>query len=116
MKQIRKILLINRKANNIVFAVLLIGLMGAIFYKVAYIRSVFVCGKIIGISKIKGVSYVNYSFIVNGKKYFESVANHDLKRELIMDSLKKIQCVQIEYSFISPAINRFSDKRFLVKE
>ncbi len=112
----RKFLLINRRANNLVFVALIIMLIGLTFYKVAYIKSVFVCGKIIGTSKMRGVSYSNYSFTVNGKKYFDSVANHDLKRELIMDSLKKIQCVQIEYSFISPAINRFSDKRFLVKE
>ncbi|MNJ86057.1 hypothetical protein D3C87_35400 [compost metagenome] len=105
----------NRKANIIVFTTLLIALLGAIFFEVAYLRSTLVCGKITDKSKLRGVTHVNYSFIVEGETYSNSIAIDDLKKDITMDSLEKVNCIQIEYSFISKSINRFVDKRFLSK-
>lgn len=109
----RKSLEANSKINKFIFVILLIAISGAIFYKVAYFRSTFVCGKIVGTSKMRGVNYLHYSFSIDEKKYFSSFAQYDLKNGITIDSLKKVDCIRIEYSFVSKDINRFADKRFL---
>ena len=110
-----KLLKENRKVNTIIFTILTLSCLGAIFFQIAYLKSTFVCGRIIGKSQVKGVTYVEYSFVVNKKTYINSIANYDLKEGITIDSLEKAKCVQIEYSFISESINRFGDKRFLGK-
>lgn len=110
----REFLGTNSKVNNFIFVTLLIAHLGVLFFKIAYLESTFVCGKIIGRSKVKGINYVNYSFVVNGETYFNSISRYDLKNEITIDSLEKVNCIQIEYSFISKSINRFADNRFLI--
>ncbi|MNU55783.1 hypothetical protein D3C71_448660 [compost metagenome] len=109
----RELLERNSKINRLIFAILVISFFGVVFYEVAYFKSTFVCGKIIGTSKMRGVNFLHYSFSIDERSYFSSIAQYDLKNGITIDSLKKVDCIQIEYSFISVAINRFTDKRFL---
>ena len=108
-----KNLITRNKVNKFIFLILILFLSGAAFFEIAYLKSYFACAKIIDVSKVKGINYLNFCFVVNGKKHFSSVARYEINPNISTDSLKNVQCLQIEYSFISETINRVSDKRYL---
>jgi hypothetical protein len=84
-----------------------------LFFKIAFIKSNTVCGKIIGESTTRGATHYKYKFYVNEKVYFATHPYPYFKDNLTLDSLKKIDCIQIEYSSFSPNISKLVDKRVL---
>ena len=96
----------------LLIAVVIIFLL-FVFYQFAYTKSEIICGELFKKSKMKGVSYYDFRFEVDGKKYFGTIPRPYIKENLEFDSLKKIDCIKIETSFISPSINRLVDTRIL---
>lgn len=82
--------------------------------KVAYINSIKTCAKIGHYSSMRGRKLLIYYFNVNENI---SVGNIEVIRvkDISLDSLKKFECIEIEYSKIWSGINRITDKRILEK-
>jgi hypothetical protein len=79
-----------------------------------YIGSQIECGQVDRIGISKGARYVVLEFEIDNKKYTCSQTNSDFK-PFDIDSLKKIECVKIEYSTFLPVFNRVVDERILLK-
>ena len=78
-----------------------------------FLNSKFACAKIIEeIPQAKGGYSAGYVFEVDGKKVKGNVPYSSLK-SISLDSLKKIECVKIEYSNYSTFFNRVIDNRIL---
>lgn len=93
-----------------VFAVII--LVGILAEKIAYTSTKITCGKIVRQSSIRGAYSVYYTFEVDGISKEGGVGTSFLKN-LSLDSLKKIECVKIEYSNFSTYFNRVVDERIL---
>jgi len=79
-----------------------------------YTKSSVVCGKITEKTEIRGASYVIFTFQLNGQTIRGSETASTIVK-LPIDSLQKIECIQIEYSEFSSAFSRIVDKRILKK-
>lgn len=77
-----------------------------------YINSGVTCAKIIGQSESKGASILKYKFILNGDIVYGS-ENSSKFVDFSMDSLKKIDCIKVEYSKFWVLFNRIVDKKVL---
>lgn len=72
------------------------------------------CGRIIElISSSRRHYYFRSSFKINNRSYENDIACIEIKDEFSLDSLKKIQCIKIEYSLFNEATNRIVDERIL---
>lgn len=82
--------------------------------EIAFMNSSQTCGRIIEqISGSRKHCYFKYSFNINDKSYEDVIACIEVKNEFSLDSLKKIQCIKIEYSLFNEATNRIVDERIL---
>ena len=79
---------------------------------IVYFHSGFECGKVKRVGISKGARYVVLEFYLDDTKYTCSQTNSDFKL-INLDSLKKIECIKIEYSTILPFFNRVVDMRVL---
>lgn len=95
---------------GIVFASIIV--IGLLIEKLAYTSSKITCGRIIRQSSIRGAWSIYYVFKVEGETIEGGVGTSYLKN-IPLDSLKKIECVQIEYSTWGTSFNRVVDKRLL---
>jgi hypothetical protein len=82
--------------------------------KIVYINSHTTCGKAIRYGETKGAIYTIFSFTVN-KKSYSCTQSSTFFKDLPLDTLKKIDCIKIEYSTFLPVFNRVVDERILLK-
>ncbi len=68
------------------------------------------CAQVVGIHSIRNMEYIEYEYTVNNNviRTDQSVLFVGLMN---LNSLKKIECIEIEYSTIWPTHNRIIDKR-----
>lgn len=83
-----------------------------ILKELAFMNSSIVCGKIVNHYKLRGATYIEYEFFADEQKKFGTLNPSDLK-SIYWDSLKKMECVKIEYSNYWTFFNRVIDKRIL---
>jgi hypothetical protein len=103
----------NRKTWIVVGVVfLLIISIGLLIEQMAYTSSKIGCAKITRKSAIRGAWSVHYEFEVDGEIMEGGIETGFLKK-ISLDSLKKIECIKIEYSNYSTFFNRVIDKRIL---
>ncbi len=83
-----------------------------LFIEAMYIEKKITCAHFYGKSKVKGTSYLNYKYTVEGKTYDHSVATSTMK-VMTLEDLKSLDCIKIEHSVLLPSINRVIDERIL---
>ena len=94
----------------LIFAVSFLGIYFS--SNLFFINSKTTCAHFARISGVRTTDYYHYSYMVDGNQFEYSVSEFNLKlRDL--DSLKKIECVEIEYSVYFPSFSRVVDKRIL---
>lgn len=94
----------------------LIGLVSFLYLSnfIFYSNSSCACAQITKeTAQAKGGYSTRYIFTVDEKTIEGKVSNSYLKRNISLDSLKKIKCIKIEYSNYSTYFNRVIDKRIL---
>jgi hypothetical protein len=72
-----------------------------------------VCAKITDQSSINSCNTIVYTFKASNKYKTGRIDIGMLKKDISFDSLQKIECVEIEYSKIIPAINWINDERIM---
>jgi len=83
-----------------------------LFSKLIFINAKTTCASFTSLSGVRTTDYYDYSYIADGTQFDGSLSEFNLSlRDL--DSLKKIECVQIEYSVYFPSFSRVIDKRIL---
>jgi hypothetical protein len=92
-----------------------------VFFVVIFISSLFkllmfsnttkVCGKVTSKFIIRGVTDVKFEFMIKNKYYSGSQEYSDLKSDITFDTLKLLDCVEIEYSNYWHVYNRIVDNR-----
>jgi len=83
-----------------------------LFSKLIFINAEDTCAHFTSIGGVRTTDYYNYSYIVDGNQFDGSLSDFNLSlRDL--DSLKKIECIQIEYSVYFSSFSRVIDKRIL---
>jgi hypothetical protein len=103
------------KKYKLYFIVILFIVSYYIFVtKIVYINSQTTCGKAIRYGETKGAIYTIFSFTVN-KKTYSCTQSSTFFIDLPLDTLKKIDCVKIEYSTFLPIFNKVIDERILLK-
>lgn len=98
-----------------IFIIIVLVIISYYFFvtKIVYINSQVTCGKAIRYGETKGAVYTIFSFKVNNKKYSCTQSN-TFFIDVPLDSLKKIECVKIEYSTFLPIFNKVVDERLLL--
>lgn len=107
----------KRKRQNIALIVLFsaVGLFLLVYYA-SFINSSEVCGVYIRESGIRSTVYYNYQYVVNDKVYSGSTDESNIKSNLrTIDTLRKFDCVRIEYSRYFPFFSKLADQRILRK-
>jgi len=104
----------SKQLNRLLVIVISLIVLFLVVYNLSFLKSRTICGKIIGEHEIKGAKYIRYRFIIDNDTSEGSLSVLDVKR-ISLDSLKKIECVQIQYSEFSSFFNRVVDKRILKK-
>lgn len=79
---------------------------------VMYIKSEKVCSKFIYTSELKGATYFHYYVLIEKKRYNGSISKGSLKIKSF-EELKKMNCVEAEYSKFCKYFVRINDKRVL---
>lgn len=79
---------------------------------VMFSKSSVTCAKITRITRDRSGASIRYFFDVNNRTYLSGLSTISTKN-ISIDSLKKIDCIQLEYSNYSPFWNRIIDKRIL---
>ncbi len=99
----------------LVFILIVLACFGyGLWKEIAFMHSSQTCGRITEkIRAARGHCYFKYSFKVNDRSYENDISCMEIKNEFSLDSLKKIQCVKIEYSLFNEATNRIVDERIL---
>ena len=93
--------------------VFLLILIFLVIYVVYFSTTEKTCCKIVGVSSIRGGGVILYDYEINHRKHKGSMTVGYFKDEISLDSLKKIDCVEMEYSKYLPFLNRITDKRIL---
>lgn len=83
-----------------------------ILYYGSFINSSIECGKYNGTYRIRSREYFEFRFLTNGKERLADISISQLSIRNI-DSLKKMDCVEITYSNWIPFFNRVTDKRIV---
>lgn len=92
---------------------LVVAIMLVFFIKwLLYVDSGTTCGNYYKEGKNRGAVGFVYHYNINGMDYTSATVSMQLKVNTL-DSLKKIKCVEIEYSKWFPSISRMVDKRIL---
>jgi len=72
------------------------------------------CSKIIEKKRINNnIGIYTYSYNVDGIMQYSYEPVIHIKRDLNLDSLKKIECIKVEYSSYFPSISKIVDERVL---
>jgi len=100
--------------KRVTLAIAILVLLLFIFGSGVYIKSERTCGTIIEETEIRGARYIRYKFQVDGETIYGSVTSSHIV-SLGIDSLKRIECIEIQYSNFSSVFNRLVDDRILKK-
>lgn len=92
----------------LICALLLLPMM-FLFGKIIFINSGVACAKPLYEDKTKGSTYIYFSYNVDDEIYY-SYASIQFFRIRNFDSLKKMECFEIEYSKIFPSYTLIIDK------
>lgn len=76
-------------------------------------NTVKVCGEITGKSTIRGRPFITYGFIINGKKKKGSYDVSLIKKDISVDSMMKLSCIEIECSVTNDYFHRVIDSRIV---
>lgn len=93
--------------------VLSIILVGVVLTKVMYLNSSIACGKIVGKYKLRGRTSLEYNFNLDDEIVTDAISIGAIKKDISFDSIKKIECLKIEYSNYSTFFSRVVDDRVL---
>jgi hypothetical protein len=103
----------NKKTwRNLTILMVCLFLLLISINKLAYISSSSACGTFFRLGETRGAKYLHYEFFIDNVKHEGSISRIDLRIKSL-DSLKKIDCIQIEYSNFSTYFNLVVDKRIL---
>lgn len=102
---------INKHNWLIISLITGIFIFGIIYYS-SFIYSQQVCCSFSYEWETRGAKRLHYTYKVNKFKYSGDVSIRELKIRDI-ESLKKIKCIQVEYSEMFPSFSRIVDKRVL---
>jgi hypothetical protein len=104
----------NNKKSWIIFIIIFssIIVIGLFTEKFAYSNSKITCAKITREASVKGSKSIYYNFEVDGEVIEGGIGISFLKT-IPLDSLKKIDCIRVEYSEYSTFFNRIVDSRIL---
>lgn len=103
------------KKGIIIFLIGMIVICTALllYEKFMYMNSKVTCGEIVKQEQqARGGYSIYYNFYVDDVKYSGSIESSALV-DISLDSLKQIECIQIEYSLYSKFFNRIIDSRIL---
>lgn len=81
--------------------------------KVLFVKHDYSYGRIIEQSNIRGTTYYEYEFRVDGEVYRGRSA---INNSLTLIELKQLKNIRIEYSSWFPSFNRIRDKRIQIRE
>ena len=98
--------------KNVVIIITAIVVIGIVFNTVVYFHSDIACGKVIGQGQTKGANYIRYKFQIGNQTVYGSESS-SVFVDLSLDSLKKMDCVKIQYSQFIFDFNRIVDLRIL---
>ena len=70
------------------------------------------CATIYKIGTSRWIDYFHYTYVIEGKKYDGSIEVGEIKN-ISLDSLKKIECIKIEYSNYVNSFSRVIDQSIL---
>jgi hypothetical protein len=102
----------NKRVGYFFLIILILLFSFASEFEWIYVKSRFVCGRVDSINEgMKGNTYVNYRFNLDGNKYFGSTNVDYINNSISYDSLLKLSCVRIEYSTFFKSVNRINDPR-----
>jgi len=101
----------KRDRIGLLIIAVLFGLM-QLFLQLIYINAKTTCANFTKLGGTRSVDSYHYIYRMSNITYENHISEGFLKlRDL--DSLKKIECVQIEYSIYFPSYSRVIDKRIL---
>ena len=103
----------NRLTKQIIYIVIgfiLLITIAVSFNGLMFLNTRKTCATFYKIGTSRYVDYYHYSYFINGKKYDGSLTRKELKIKSL-DSLKKIKCVEIEYSTYINSYSRVIDQR-----
>ncbi len=99
----------KKQMAYIISGFFLILILSSIFNKLVFIKTNKTCGKLLKISTSRYIEYLDFSYIVNGKQYIGSLPKKQLKNSIELDHLRKMDCIEIEYSAFFYSYNRIVD-------
>jgi len=106
----------TRKELKISFIIIVIIIVFAlIFPRIMYVNSSIVCGKVYERHSIRGSDSFDFKFKIDGETLNNNVPVGFIKKNVSYDSIKKIECLKVEYSNYSTLFSRIVDERVLRK-
>jgi hypothetical protein len=106
--------------NDFIKKIVLFGMIPFLFVLTEIIYSryamtdlIHVCGKFIGEGAMKGSRMYNMKVVYENKTYYFSVYRSFIKKDIDLDSLLKIECVDLQMSTIDHDYFDLVDKRVL---
>lgn len=104
---------INKTAKIIILIFILFGLF-QLSLQLIYIKSNTTCIKFSKTGGTRSTISYHYLYEVESKLYNSHISEFYIKKNIRnLDSLKKFDCVEIEYSVWFPSFSRVIDKRIL---
>ncbi len=83
-----------------------------IFLNIIYLNSKTTCAKFTKEGNTRGTIYIHYLYEVEGEEYIHLIDLMFLKVKSL-EELKRVECVEIEYSVWFPNFSRVTDKRVI---
>jgi hypothetical protein len=105
-------LLKNKSVIAIIIFFVIIS-FSSLFKVLMFTNTTKVCGKVTSKFKIRGVTDVKFEFKINNKFHSGSQEYGAFNSDISFDSLKLLDCVEIEYSNYWHIYSRITDKRLV---
>lgn len=104
----------KQKQNLLFIGLFFIGVLIviSIFNELMFVKTSRTCGVFYKVGTSSYIDYFHYKYSVNGREYFGSINKKSLKIKSL-DSLKKITCVEIEYSKYLNSYSIVSDTKVI---
>lgn len=104
--------MISKNSKIIIFSSIAILIIAFLLPELCLLSSTNTCAKAIEINQVKATKYLEYEFFV-GKERKQSSRALRLFKIQDLDSLKKIECINIRYSTIWNSVTEVIDERIV---
>ena len=104
-----------KKVLRIFYISLIFVLIYILFFQIIWSKTQIVCGTITGESKLRTHRIITYKFYESNRIFEGFMYKVDLRRDISIDSMKRIKCVRICVSEINPNFNYIVDDRFVTE-